>query len=72
MMQLNLFALPILRKHDGIDGYIFACPYCHRYVMASHGVISLYAQAAAMMMIGALAGASVLWLAYKVTKHLSR
>lgn len=30
-------------------------------------VISLYAQAAAMMMVGALAGASVLWLAYKVT-----
>lgn len=35
-------------------------------------VISLYAQAAEMMMVGALAGASVLWLAYKVTKHLSR
>jgi predicted O-methyltransferase YrrM len=58
MIQLNLFALPILRKHDGIGDKL--------------EMISLYAQAAAMMMVGALAGASVLWLAYKVTKHLSR
>ena len=27
----------ILRKHDSIDGYIFACPHCKRYVLASHG-----------------------------------
>ena len=34
-------------------------------------MISLYAQAAAMMMVGALAEASVLWLAYKVTEKMS-
>ena len=29
---------PILIKVDSIDGYIYACPYCHRYVTRENGV----------------------------------
>ena len=27
----------ILKKKDDIDGYIYACPYCHRYVTIQPG-----------------------------------
>jgi rRNA maturation endonuclease Nob1 len=30
--------LNLLIKVDDIDGYIYVCPYCHRYVLAEKGI----------------------------------
>ena len=30
--------LPILIKLDSVDGIIYVCPHCHRYVMADRGI----------------------------------
>ena len=29
---------PLLKRVDKLDGWIFACPYCHRYVTATSGL----------------------------------
>lgn len=29
---------PILIREDKEDGYIYACPYCHRYVVRASGL----------------------------------
>ena len=33
---------PILIREDKEDGYIYACPYCHRYVNCSQGLHCCY------------------------------
>lgn len=33
---------PILIREDKEDGYIYACPYCHRYVNCSQGLHRCY------------------------------
>lgn len=33
---------PILIREDREDGYIYACPYCHRYVNWSQGLHRCY------------------------------
>lgn len=30
--------LPILSKMDSLDGIIYVCPHCHRYVTAESGI----------------------------------
>ena len=37
-MSEKLKPCPLLRKKDNLDGYIFACPHCHRYVTCRAGI----------------------------------
>lgn len=36
--EISEEVLPILSKLDSLDGTIYVCPHCHRYVTAESGI----------------------------------